>query len=145
MFSCGSEGYNYYFCRVMVDSRSDKRRAQYAQPFHSLVFHNYFLEFGYSARILIWSWMQRWRTFVILSAPFRVCSLSELLVEQCCGETLVCPQWGSVGQLDVAFLPREETDFLRDEAEARYPTVMKKCDKTTYGLWDPSIFSVVDK
>jgi len=39
-----------------------------------------------------------------------------------------------VGQLDVAFLPREETDFLRDEAEARYPTVMKKCDKTTYGL-----------
>ena len=37
----------------MVDSRSDKRPVQYAQPFHSLGFHNYFIEFGYSARILI--------------------------------------------------------------------------------------------
>jgi hypothetical protein len=37
-------------------------------------------------------------------------------------------------QLDVALLPREETDFLRDEAEARYATVMKMYDKTTYGL-----------
>lgn len=55
-------------------------------------------------------------------------------MELCYGKTRVCPQRGNVGQLGVALLPREETDFLRDETEARYPTVMRMCGKTTYDL-----------
>jgi hypothetical protein len=56
-------------------------------------------------------------------------------MELYCNKTLVRLQRGSVDQLDfslkkvTAFPAREETDFLREEAEARYPTVLKICDK----------------